>query len=49
MRTKKGTEKADNSDQKQRIAYVQGQFKCTQSLRRENKRKTRRKQNKIKE
>lgn len=48
MRTKKGAEKADNSDQRQRTAYVQGQFKCIQSVRRENKRKKRRKQNKIK-
>lgn len=39
MRTKKGTEDSDKNDQRYRIAYVQGQVKCTRSLRGEKKRK----------
>lgn len=31
MRTKKGTEYGDKNDQRQRIAYVQGQVKCQES------------------
>lgn len=43
MRTKKGTEDGDKNDQRQRIAYVQGQVKCTRNLRGEEKRKEGRK------